>query len=289
VTYPLGIQLDPAKVAALCGEPAEPSVPADGVTDDVAGLIGALRRQRQIDEDGTEVGVSRQAVDEAIERLAQLAPLLTENERLRAELARPVDRDYELVTAVGRADRAEAENERLRVQLAGCGVAAMGNTRESLERNRLSPDTYGYSASYGDCLRAAEREIAEREAKETAERDARELRGRVERLAEAADVDAKPKAVGTEAHLGWTQAHAYYAEKIRTALATPSGAPDSGEALDARRYRWLRTAPNENVSLPCVYAYRDKVRACVGGKQLDAAIDAAIAASTEGASPGSND
>lgn len=32
---------------------------------DVPGLISALRTQRQIDEDGTEVGVSRQACDYA--------------------------------------------------------------------------------------------------------------------------------------------------------------------------------------------------------------------------------
>lgn len=44
--------------------------PAASVTD---GLVNALRHQRQIDEDGAEVGVSRQAVDEAIAILTMLA------------------------------------------------------------------------------------------------------------------------------------------------------------------------------------------------------------------------
>jgi hypothetical protein len=43
---------------------AEPAVPV--------GLVDALRRQRQIDEDGTECGVSRQAVDEAATILESL-------------------------------------------------------------------------------------------------------------------------------------------------------------------------------------------------------------------------
>lgn len=63
-----------------------------------------------------------------------------------------------------------AELERLRVQLAGCGVAAMSNTRESLARSQcVKPGDYGYSASYGDCVRAAEREIAACERAEAAE------------------------------------------------------------------------------------------------------------------------
>lgn len=43
------------------------------------GLIDALRHQRQIDEDGAEVGVSRQAVDEAANILAMLAAQETPN------------------------------------------------------------------------------------------------------------------------------------------------------------------------------------------------------------------
>ena len=58
----------------------------------------------------------------------------------------------------------ERELEQLRVQLAGCGVAAMSNTRESLERARqVKPGDYGYSVSYADCLKTVEREIELRE------------------------------------------------------------------------------------------------------------------------------
>lgn len=62
------------------------------------------------------------------------------------------------------------EIEQLHVQLAGCGVAAMSNTRESLAcAKEVKPGTYGFSASYSDVLRCVEREIQEREAKERAE------------------------------------------------------------------------------------------------------------------------
>lgn len=62
------------------------------------------------------------------------------------------------------------EIEQLHVQLAGCGVAAMSNTRESLARAKeVQPGAYGFSASYSDVLRCVEREIQEREAKERAE------------------------------------------------------------------------------------------------------------------------
>ena len=60
------------------------------------------------------------------------------------------------------AERLEYEVEQLRVQLAGCGVAAMQNTGESV-KNRAKPGDYGYSASYGDVCRAVDREIEYRE------------------------------------------------------------------------------------------------------------------------------
>ena len=54
------------------------------------------------------------------------------------------------------------EVEQLRVQLAGCGVAAMQNTEQS-KASRAKPGDYGYSESYGDVCRAVDREIALRE------------------------------------------------------------------------------------------------------------------------------
>lgn len=68
--------------------------------------------------------------------------------------------DYALVS--NDRDALRAEVERLNVQLAGCGVAAMGNTREALAQ-AAKPADYGYSASYGDVLRAVEREVTLRE------------------------------------------------------------------------------------------------------------------------------
>ena len=56
------------------------------------------------------------------------------------------------------------EVEHLRVQLAGCGVAAMCNTLESMEQQCVDRDAYGWSASYGDVLEAVKREIRYREA-----------------------------------------------------------------------------------------------------------------------------
>lgn len=57
----------------------------------------------------------------------------------------------------------EAEVERLRVQLAACGVLAMCNTRESLGAQQFKPGDYGWSSSLGEVIAAAEREIALRE------------------------------------------------------------------------------------------------------------------------------
>jgi len=81
------------------------------------------------------------------------------------------------------ADR-DAEVERLRVQLAGCSVAANSNTEESQLANTIPVDSYGYSASYGDCLRASLRELTERQRTETAEARVRELERQVGKLKE---------------------------------------------------------------------------------------------------------
>lgn len=54
------------------------------------------------------------------------------------------------------------EVEQLRVQLAGCGVAAMQNTRDSVAL-RAKPGDYGWSASYGDVCAAVDREMDLRE------------------------------------------------------------------------------------------------------------------------------
>lgn len=62
-----------------------------------------------------------------------------------------------------RAEKLESEIEQLRVQLAGCGVAAMQNTAESIKDRAVEGD-YGYSASYSDVCKAVDREIRYRNA-----------------------------------------------------------------------------------------------------------------------------
>lgn len=59
--------------------------------------------------------------------------------------------------------RLTAEIEQLRVQLAGCGVAAMQNTEKTI-KDRVIPGDYGFSASYSDVCKAVDREIRYREA-----------------------------------------------------------------------------------------------------------------------------
>lgn len=61
-------------------------------------------------------------------------------------------------TILARLDELFAEIEQLRVQLAGCGVAAMQNTAESIKERAVEGD-YGYSASYSDVCKAVDREI----------------------------------------------------------------------------------------------------------------------------------
>jgi hypothetical protein len=60
-------------------------------------------------------------------------------------------------------DQLPEEMEQLRVQLAGCGVAALSNTHESREQQKVNQGDYGYSASYQDVFDAVGREIKYRE------------------------------------------------------------------------------------------------------------------------------
>lgn len=56
-------------------------------------------------------------------------------------------------------DALKAENEKLRMQLVACGVAAMCNTEESAVKQRIEKDNHYWSASYGDVCDAVNREI----------------------------------------------------------------------------------------------------------------------------------
>jgi hypothetical protein len=65
--------------------------------------------------------------------------------------------------AIQKAARLEKDIEQLRVQLAGCGVAAMQNTERTIKARAKEGD-YGYSASYSDVCKAVDREMRYREA-----------------------------------------------------------------------------------------------------------------------------
>ena len=60
------------------------------------------------------------------------------------------------------------ELEKLQMQLAACGVAALSNTRESAAAQRIGPDNQYWSASYGDVCKAVDREMDLREKLEAA-------------------------------------------------------------------------------------------------------------------------
>jgi hypothetical protein len=252
---------------------AEPSVPADGVTEQMVNAACAAH-----DPIGWRIACGETTSDMRCRMrdalTAALAPLLDDRDQWRntAQLAENERRSWQ-----SRAETAEAWRFDVCERLGLCCAAGAEWTTEDVWR--CVHDEYMKVASAKE---AAERDAREARSETSAwvaqaqkqADDARALRGRLGNMVNRWDAEPGPFPAG------WTVS--LHAKELRAELTTPSGAPDSGEALDARRYRWLRTAPNENVSLPCVYAYRDKVRACVGGKQLDAAIDAAIAASTEG-------
>lgn len=63
-----------------------------------------------------------------------------------------------------------------RMKLAGCGLAAMQNTRETI-KDRIGSDNPYYSASYSDVCKAVDREIALRERLELVELALAELGG----------------------------------------------------------------------------------------------------------------
>lgn len=68
---------------------------------------------------------------------------------IRALMQAPREVIRALMQALARAMRHTSEDEldRLHVQLAGCGVAALGGTSEPMRARR---GQYGWSASYGD-------------------------------------------------------------------------------------------------------------------------------------------
>lgn len=66
--------------------------------------------------------------------------------------------------------RLRAEVEQLRVQLAGCGVVAMSNTRDSLKQQMPEKGAYGWSESLFEVQSSVLREIDQRERAAAAEK-----------------------------------------------------------------------------------------------------------------------
>lgn len=69
----------------------------------------------------------------------------------------------QLLTEAARVDELERECERERLRLAACGVAAMCNTKETMEKQRIGRDNPYWSGSYGDVCSAVDREMKLRE------------------------------------------------------------------------------------------------------------------------------
>lgn len=98
------------------------------------------------------------------------------------------------------------EVERLRIQLAGCGVAALSNTRESLQRIKdISTDAPGWSCSLMEVVRAVEREIALREVLEQHEQDFRQHKVCPACKMRDALRRTTPDETVTEAYLSWME------------------------------------------------------------------------------------
>lgn len=71
----------------------------------------------------------------------------------------------------------QADNiEVLRMQLVACGVAAMSNTKTSIEKTRIDKENTYWSASYDDVCRAVDAEIEYREELESVQNELTSLR-----------------------------------------------------------------------------------------------------------------
>lgn len=116
--------------------------------------------------------------------------------------------------------------ERTRVQLAGCGVAAMQNTEKS-RKERAKPGDYGYSASYGDVCRAVDREMKLWDELEQAKQETEDLCTELEQYRSLAVTVGASKAV--------EDLKRETAREICESLDI-QGYPDNEVALIKRRY-----------------------------------------------------
>ena len=120
----------------------------------------------QIEDDDDNVmtiscGMSLSAKEACVSAANQLRVAADRFDKL-AKCDNPYNSDTH--DTVNRARMSGGEVDVLRMQLAGCGVAAMCNTEQSIKEQRISPDNPYWSASYGDVCRAVDREMIYREA-----------------------------------------------------------------------------------------------------------------------------
>lgn len=143
----------------------------------------------------------------------------------------------------GRALKAEAQcaaleqaNEQLQVQLAGCSVASLSNTRESFAKaHECKQGDFGWSGSYNDVLAAVAREIVLREELHALQATVQRVREMIDRWAaqcESYDPDPSVQA----ARLGVLACVA----AIREALApVPQGVPPQELVGCGKLFGWL--------------------------------------------------
>ena len=170
-----------------------------------------------------------------------------------------------------------AEIEQLRVQLAGCGVAAMQNT-EASRAERAKPGDYGYSGSYAEVCKAVDREIALRAAPSASLPFIP-----WSKEAEMLESWAAPSTIAACKKCGETEVGTVCSPDCGRRGAAPSASPD---AQDAARYRWLRdnmnykdrgsfTARNGEIMSPMSRVWYHQTPDFVSNT-LDAVVDAAI-------------
>ena len=99
----------------------------------------------------------------------QLAGKTLDDIRHALPCSHPIQVELEQLAA------SQQEVEQLRVQLAGCGVAALANTHESRQQSAKQGD-YGWSQSYQDVLDAIGREINLREQLDSSQREVETIR-----------------------------------------------------------------------------------------------------------------